>query len=180
MKNLLIYYLAALALGVSACTLNAQQEREAETPKETATIKMVKAANMQWSAQYLPTAFHIMRAGKSIPQLTVAQKDSIANLYYPFYYFRVSVAGTPAILTKENAQYMSYGIERDFVMLLNADTILPFFSQAIATGNAAYEYMLAFPRIDTAATIPVKIMFNDQVFGSGQTYCVFNSNDLKE
>ena len=180
MKNILTYYLLAFAWCASACTLNAQQEKE-ERPKETATMKIVAAKNVQWSTQYLPTAFHVMRAGKSNPQLTVAQKDSIANLYYPFYYFRATVAGTPVSLTKETMQYMSYGMEQDFAMVVDADTIAPYFSQAIATGNSnAHEFMLAFPRIDTTAAVPVKIIFNDRVFGSGQTYCVFNSNDLKD
>lgn len=180
MKNLLTYYLIAFAWCVSACTLNAQQEKE-DRPRETATMKMVAAKNMQWTAQYLPTAFHVMRASKTNAHLTNAQKDSIANLYYPFYYFRASVAGTPVSSTKEILQYMSYGMERDFVMVVDADTIAPYFSQAIATGNSnAHEYILAFPRIDTTAALPVKIVFYDQVFGSGQTYCVFNSNDLKD
>lgn len=179
MKNILTYYLLALAWCISACALNAQQESE-ERPKQTTTTKIVESRNVQWSAQYLPTAFHLMRAGKSNQQLTVEQKDSIARQYYPFYYFRATVAGTPVRPTKETMQYMTYGMERDFLMVVDADTIAPYFSQAISAGNAAYEFIIAFPRIDTAAAVPVKILFNDQVFGSGQTYCVFNSNDLKD
>ena len=180
MKQLRTYYLLALAWSICGCMAAAQHEKEAPLA-ETATFKVVSAGKAQWAVQYLPTAFHIMRAQKSNPGLTAAQKDSVAEQYYPFYYFRTSVKGDQSVLTKEKLQYLNYGMEHDFVMVMGIDTILPYMSQAIATGNAsANEFMLVFPRIDTTAALPLKIVFNDHVYGSGQTYCVFNSNDLKD
>ena len=135
---------------------------------------------MEWTAQYLPTEFHVMRAERSNPNLTDKQRDSVANEYYPFYYFRTVVSGDRAKETKEVLKYMSYDMQHDFFMVIGKDSVPAFFSQAIATGDPGnHEFMLAFPRIDTTA-VPIKIVFDDRVFGAGRTQCVFNSNDLKD
>jgi hypothetical protein len=170
-----------LAGGITSCAGVSDANEPPATFKETRTVKKFAAKGMEWTAQYLPTEFHVMRAERSNPGLTDVQKDSVGNEYYPFYYFRTTVSGDRSKETKETGTYMNYTMQHDFFMVIGNDSVPAFFSQAIATGDPGnHEFMLAFPRIDTIAALPIKIVFNDRVFGTGRTECVFNSNDLKD
>lgn len=180
MKNISTYFITALIAAVLGSCAGSGENESTRKAIETPTRKIVSAKDIQWSAQYLPVQFHVQRAEKS-GQLTDAQRDSVANEYYPFYYFRVNIAGKPQQPTREVLKYMSYDMQQDFFMTFGNDTVAAMFSQAVATGDPVnHEFMLAFPRIDTAAPVPVSIVFNDQVFGTGRTKCIFNSIDLKD
>src|SRR5688572_18716023 len=111
-----------LAGGLASCAGVSDVNEAPATFKETRTIKRVVAKNVEWTAQYLPTAFHVLRAERSNPKLTDAQRDSVANEYYPFYYFRTVLTGDRTKETKEVLKYMSYDMQHDFFMVIGKDS----------------------------------------------------------
>ncbi|WP_160717997.1 hypothetical protein [Chitinophaga solisilvae] len=165
-------YLLVLAMLLTACSGN-RQDKLAQLMKDaTTTLSQEKRVGpMVIRCTYLPACWD-QRSQKEAPGSNEAEMS-----------FRINVQSTNPGEVKEKGsrQMASYGVEENFQLIVNRDTLLPVLAQRIANGNLdGAEYLVIFPRVPLAPVQTMSLVYKDWVFSSTRLVFPFNKTFLQQ
>ncbi len=108
--------------------------------------------------------------------------DSLTGQNDEYNYFHVKFEKIEATsLGKEKIMYMDFDIQKDFVLAVGRDSILPAICQRIQNGlSRSFEYMLAFEKQEKNNDEDFTVVYNDKIFGIGTIAFVFKKEDIKK
>jgi hypothetical protein len=98
-----------------------------------------------------------------------------------YVYFNVKIEKTDTDrIGKEQALYLAFDIQQDFVLKAGGRQILPGVCQKIENGRKdIYEYVVAFEAGKELEKEELTLLYKDKIFGVGTVAFVYDQADLK-
>jgi hypothetical protein len=143
-------------------------------PRNKITQK-IEIGGVEASMKWIPSDYYrLMRKRDKESEDSLAEDD--------YYYFNAKFEKTEGEKPEKNKiLYLDFDMQKDFVLLMGKDSVMPGICQKVENGIAgSYEYMLAFEKgerheEDNGFTV----IYNDKIFGIGTIAFVYNRDDIK-
>lgn len=83
-------------------------------------------------------------------------------------------------IEKEQALYLAFDIQQDFVLKAGGRQIIPGICQKIESGKKnSYEYVVAFEAGEDLEGQELTLLYKDKIFGAGTVAFAYDKSDLK-
>ena len=168
-------FLTVMIMAAGCSQLSDEQQLAAFINNPRNKIKQtIAVGNMKLTAKWLPYY------GQS-----VHEGGAVADAPQQYDYFNVKLEHIVTTLEKPDknkTMHLDFNMQQDFMLVQNADTLLPAICQKVAQGrDGCYEYLLAF---ETNASQPGRhdytLLYNDILFGIGQVAFVYKKEDTQK
>ena len=138
-------------------------------------MQQIKIGEVKASMKWMPAEYRWLMNKRMGREADTAVQD---GLYYFDAKFEKTTGEKPA---KDKLLYLDFDMQKDFVLLMGKDSIMPGICQKIENGvSGSYEYMLAFETGKKENGNDFTVIYNDKIFGIGTIAFVYNQDDLKK
>jgi len=171
MNNSLKIIWLGILLAIAGCNHKTPRQKFAELVNDPGNkiTQKITVGNVTATIKWMPAGYRRMI-------------DSLTEENDEYNYFNVKFEKIEENKpSKEKIMYLDFDMQKDFVLAIERDSILPAICQRIQNGHSgSFEYMLAFEKQKKNNDEDFTVVYKDKIFGIGTIAFGYKMEDIKK